>query len=1065
MKSISTCSAILFALSASLAETTPSRVDFSWRGITGDFPKDKPAYLILTTEDAVCWSKVLPEFVKQKELMGFHVYVATEKDYGTGMTGNAQAAQVRKWMCGFQKRTGAKYALLIGDSSPGSANLPSPTIPDGERGGLEAAYCDLDGAWVDLYLNTKEVDTRSHWIQMCAGSRLLPKAQKEGGGRSDELITSRISYTGTEIGNGPYDLDKILEKTIRYERETVAGKCLDWRGHALSIITNYGGTNWDDPLIQSVERSGGGMTWRSNLGISGDYVPENIFDGKPANAELMQRTHHHGMVSTMSHGWNRGGEGIANQWDIFREIDDRWPASVGVAACTAFALGDNCNMGQTWLRKGGIFACGTGWSGNNGYRRQMQINQLDKRVSVGEAVHNAVVQYGDPSLFVVPPEGKPVCALVVTPAIGGHYEERTLGGDAAFKPVTRTYTLSNKSADPMQITAECNAGWVDLSTRSITLNPGDSATVEALSNPRLPQLSPGIHVADIRFRRADGQIDDRRFAVNLQPVAPNAVYTFDTMLQDNRFPDLSVAAGFDQDVNSFWLVQKTIRWRNKQITPGAKIEGLAHMAQGKVGGALRLDNPAAPFTRNLPGFTRWRGASASFWFMVDAVPPAKKSTTILAAPFALTVDSTGALLFAQGDKPVPLGTIKPGEWHFIQYRSDVVAGKARISLDGQAETELAAAKPPGEALTPGAFAGAIDEMKSWSGEISNSVAADNIANRDKTFVPAAATAPAAPHADDGVLRAPKDLPRAIDFADATTRPGIAKTLADAGLACGSLREAPEWIEFKDGVFAIKAGTDFDRIDYGGYDFFLVLQAQDGRVCEHPIKARIPVPAVNIRFTRGSDNTLAFTTAADRFGPAGRPLAKGTIRYTTNGSPVTLKSTAFTGPFPVAEGMKITARFFYLDEYPMAAITSDTEFGLPHEKWKALAVTGTATGRNGTLANAPLAFDGKSDTVWKHAGGTLPQSFAWDLGEDHDLTGISCHSTIRDPNGRIAEYAIAASDDGATWREIHTSTFASSPNAQTVRFTKPCRTRFLKIEARSLHAGTDMVITEIEAYTR
>src|SRR5688572_19219087 len=67
---------------------------FSWRKVAGDFPKDKPGYLILTTEDAVRWSKVLPEFVKQKESMGFRVYLATEKDYGTGKKGNAQAAQV-----------------------------------------------------------------------------------------------------------------------------------------------------------------------------------------------------------------------------------------------------------------------------------------------------------------------------------------------------------------------------------------------------------------------------------------------------------------------------------------------------------------------------------------------------------------------------------------------------------------------------------------------------------------------------------------------------------------------------------------------------------------------------------------------------------------------------------------------------------------------------------------------------------------------------------------------------------------------------------------------------------
>lgn len=154
-------------------------MSFDWRKAAGDFPADRPGYLILCTEDTLTYSKVLPEFVKQKEAMGFHVYVATEKDYGTGKTGNAQAAQVRAWMRDFQRRTHAKYALLIGDSSPHSANLPSPTIPDGEHGGLEPSYCDLDGKWVGLYLNTKEKDTRSAWVQMCAGSILVGKAMRK----------------------------------------------------------------------------------------------------------------------------------------------------------------------------------------------------------------------------------------------------------------------------------------------------------------------------------------------------------------------------------------------------------------------------------------------------------------------------------------------------------------------------------------------------------------------------------------------------------------------------------------------------------------------------------------------------------------------------------------------------------------------------------------------------------------------------------------------------------------------------------------------------------------------
>src|SRR4051794_36015356 len=100
--------AILATCAAAVPKVTAKPViDFGWRQQTGEFPADKPGYLILCTEDALTYSKMLPEFVKQKEAMGFHVYVATEQGYGTGKTGNAQAAQVRAWLRDFQKRTHA----------------------------------------------------------------------------------------------------------------------------------------------------------------------------------------------------------------------------------------------------------------------------------------------------------------------------------------------------------------------------------------------------------------------------------------------------------------------------------------------------------------------------------------------------------------------------------------------------------------------------------------------------------------------------------------------------------------------------------------------------------------------------------------------------------------------------------------------------------------------------------------------------------------------------------------------------------------------------------------------
>jgi hypothetical protein len=115
--------------------------------------------------------------------------------------------------------------------------------------------------------------------------------------------------------------------------------------------------------------------------------------------------------------------------------------------------------------------------------------------------------------------------------------------------------------------------------------------------------------------------------VKLSPVSLAMAYSFDEAVEGNRFPDLAVVPPKNawHDNSSLWLVDvsKGPHW-NPFVKPGGKVDGCIEEAQGRVGGALRLDQPKKPFSRGMAGFTRWRGVSASLWFRVDALPPEKK---------------------------------------------------------------------------------------------------------------------------------------------------------------------------------------------------------------------------------------------------------------------------------------------------------------------------------------------------------------------------------------------------------------------------------------------------------
>lgn len=726
---------ISMAYSTVLCAAAPAPIDFSWRKHEADFPKDKPAYLILTTEDALQWSKVLPEFVQHKEGVGFRVYVVTEKDYGSGKTGNEQAFHLRAWLRKFQQRTNARYALFIGDGSPSSANLPSPTRPDGEHTGMDEAFRDLDGRcndsggdWIDAYL------------------RSLPEQPNRALPAKNELLMGRISYLGNEIGNSVYDLDRILAKFMRYENETLAGKNLDWRGRAISVVSNYGGSAWDLGFKDSMEKAGGlfehhSTSWNMADGNSPipDMIPENFqgtWSSFSLSDQLVFQTRPHGLMANMSHGCNRGSEGILDQGEIFRDMDDRHPSVVGITACTALHLADNCNMGQAHLRRDAIFSFGTSHSGNNGYRTPLLEKLIESRGSIGEAFDMldsycaGIVWYGDPSLRVLRPKGEPLAVLQVNPTLGYHYEERTVDMSRPIKPVVKTYTVTNQSKQPMTVVVSTGVNWLTASVPKLELQPGKSAKVEVRTNGAADQLPNGAWHAAIRFcNTQNGLEEERRLSLSLQPLALASYHSFDADGKPPVGQPVKPPAQFQDWVKGDFPGSVAANSGTIALPPvppatagtQAPEPPMSWEEKGRVGGALRFNGKGQPLTVSTPDYLSWRGYSASFWVKLDALPAEKGMTVLLQAPVTLAVNDRGVLSMVRDGEPVTVGTVTAGAWQFIQIRSDLARAQVRASLNGKAEVACAFSSSHSLAnyTTFAPFAGSLDELKIWSGEWSD----------------------------------------------------------------------------------------------------------------------------------------------------------------------------------------------------------------------------------------------------------------------------------------------------------------------------------------------------------
>lgn len=185
-----------------------------------------------------------------------------------------------------------------------------------------------------------------------------------------------------------------------------------------------------------------------------------------------------------------------------------------------------------------------------------------------------------------------------------------------------------------------------------------------------------------------------------------------------------------------------------------------------------------------------------------------------------------------------------------------------------------------------------------------------------------------------------------------------------------------------------------------------------------------------------------TIARSRSGDVTITAGNLSVRYTTDGTPVTKEATLYEVPFTLPLGGTVRACAFADDEarsvFGTAAEVSAT-FGLASKNWQVVEFSS----EQGAAERAAFAIDGDPTTLWhtRYEPDTPghPHHLTVDLAKPYKLTGFVYTPRTTGLNGTIADYEFYGSQDGRQWHQLAKGTFgniANNPTARSVRFAKP-----------------------------
>ena len=634
--------------------------------------KGQNGYLIITTKEKLKALKSFGDFVKHKRSRGFRVSVITEEKFNGGI-GPEAALNIKNWLRENYKSYNTLYVLILGNPHPREGDTPYFLVSTDKP--LKKSLTGHSGYPTDY----PYADLHSNWDKNGDGIYAGPGDWGQDGidGQWDVLV-GRIPYYGVDARTGnAEEVDKILERTIRYENER--GN-LSWRHNIFynggvfrrDHYSYYGhGLQFNGALMHRQTFYESGMT----------YVPEKTYShvGSGVTVEKLNTLNDGkwGYVHFQGHGFPGAGGGMSSR--AAAGLDDKYPKVYTCGACDVASPEHPHNMMYALLRSSGVASYGgtrsvTGCTGpswlkhgdyypyfyfanSTGETLWKERSLQAKRGSIG--MTNFLINlYGDPSVVPMPQVyGQPI-------GVSPGWKTRIVATQGELPAFTLPYQVRNNSGTPKKFVIQTSK-YLKGAPKSMTLNPGQFKSFELkfVGTDRLP---PGTY--DLPVKVFSSVKQKREVGVVL----------------DVSHKELVMYKPFDVPAITEYFSKNS---SGKEVATPVSPEAV--QGQGILGKAFKADQYEAPVLDH--GWGSRTSFSTSFFLKPDNI----KADNVLINAGMFKINMKGGAvtcelstdkysMFEQKSHTIKGGVLKEG-WNFISF--SVNRKDQEVSLTVNKETK------------------------------------------------------------------------------------------------------------------------------------------------------------------------------------------------------------------------------------------------------------------------------------------------------------------------------------------------------------------------------------------